>query len=113
MLRSAVQGRRSRPRITATQVESEFGGDHHLLAERSQGLADEFFVCERAVNLSGIKESDAAFHGGSEKRGHLLFVFGRAVRKTHSHTAESDGRDFEITFSKFALLHIQIDRIYR
>src|SRR5438445_7124992 len=40
-----------------------------------------------------------------QKRDHLLFVFGQAVRKAHSHTAEPDGRDFQIALSKFALFH--------
>jgi hypothetical protein len=39
-----------------------------------------------------------------EEREHLLFVFGRTVRPTHSHAAEADGGDFEIV-AEFALLH--------
>jgi len=62
---------------------------------------------KKAISYLGkIEERNAACHGRSEKRDHLLFVFGRAVRKAHSHTAESDGRDFQITFSKFALFHV-------
>ena len=60
MLRSAVQSRRSGPRITAAKVEPELGGDHYLLAKRSEGFANEFFVNVRAVNFSGIEEGDAA-----------------------------------------------------
>ena len=63
VLRPAVQARRSGPRITAAKVEPELGGDHHLLAERSEGFANKFFVSERAVNFSGVEEGDAAFHG--------------------------------------------------
>ena len=100
-----VQARRTRSPIAATQVEPEFGGDHHLLAERSEGFAHEFLVCEGAIHFSGIKERDPAFHGCPKKCGHLLLIFGRPVGKAHSHAAQPDGRDFQITFSKFALLH--------
>ena len=99
VLRPAVQARRTGPRIAATEVEPELGGDHHLLAEGSEGFAHEFFVGERAVDLGGVEECDAAFHGGPEKSGHLLLVFGRAVGKAHSHAAEPEGRDFQIALS--------------
>jgi hypothetical protein len=35
---------------------------------------------------------------------HLLFVTRRAVTEAHAHAAQPDGRDFQITFSKLALL---------
>src|SRR5271157_1372005 len=105
VLGPAIHACRSRPMIGATKIEPEFGGDHYLPAEGSEGFADEFFVQERAVDFCGVKECDAAFNGSTEKRGHLLLVFGRAVGKTHSHAAEPQSRNFEIAFSKFALLH--------
>src|SRR5262245_13482103 len=45
------------------KFEPELGGDHHLLAEGSEGFAYELFVCERSVNFSGVEECDAAFDG--------------------------------------------------
>ena len=105
VLRPAVQARRTGPIVAAAQIEPELRGDDHLLAERSERFADEFLVGERAVNLGGVEERDAAFHGGPKQCGHLLFVLGRTVGKTHSHAAQPDGRDFQITVSKFALLH--------
>ena len=87
------------------QVEPELGGDHHLLAEGSEGFAHKLFVQERAVDLGGVEERDAAFHGRAQQRGHLLFVFGRAVGKAHPHAAEPEGRDFQIALSEFAILH--------
>ena len=106
VLRFAVQPRRSRPRVRSAQIESEFRRDHHLLAKRFQCFAHEFFVGVRAVNFSGIEERNAAFHTRAQKRNHLLFVLGRAVRKTHAHAAEPDRRYFQwIILSKFALLH--------
>src|SRR2546430_15688107 len=88
-----------------TDVESELGRDHHLLAERSEGFADKLFIQEWAVNLGGVEECDTALHGCPQQRGHLLLVFGRTVRKAHSHTAEPESRNFEAAASKFALLH--------
>src|ERR1700730_3655659 len=88
------------------EVKPELGGDHYLIAEGSEGFAHELFVYERAVNLGGVKESDAAFHRCAENRGHLLLIFWRAVRKAHAHAAEPDGRDFQVAVSKFALLHL-------
>ena len=93
-----------RDRIRA-EVEAELGGDDHLLAERSESFAHEFLVDERAVDLGGIEKGDAAFDGGPEQGDHLLLVFGRAVGKTHSHAAQSEGGNFQIAFSQFAFLH--------
>jgi hypothetical protein len=108
VLRPAVEARRTlhSPGIEIrTDVEPKFGGDHHLPAKRSEGFAHKLFVQERAVHFGGVKECDATVHGGTEERGHLLLVFGRAVGKAHSHAAEPDGRYFQIAFSKSAFLH--------
>src|SRR5580704_1926366 len=75
------------------------------LALWSERFAHQFFVHVRAVNFGGVKECDAAFHGGTQNRGHFLLVFRWAIGKAHSHAAEPDGRNFQIAFSKFALLH--------
>ena len=88
-----------------TNFESEFGGDHHSLAHRSQRFADEFFVGERAVNFGRVEKGDATFHRCADKRNHLLLILRRPVAKTHPHTAQPDRRDFQATLSKFALLH--------
>ena len=85
------------------EVEPELGGDHHLLAEGGEGFPREFFVDERTVDLGGVEERDAAFHGGPEKRCHFLLVLGRAVGKAHA--AEAVGRNFQSALSKFARLH--------
>ena len=50
----------SQPLPLRTKVEPELGGDHHAVAYRSERFADELFVRERAVNLGGIEESNAA-----------------------------------------------------
>src|SRR5271166_3496647 len=92
LLGPAVQTCGSGPMIGAAEIEPEFGGDHHLLAERSEGFANQLFVQERAVDLGGVEERDAALHGRPEKGSHLLLIFGRAVRKAHPHTAEPESR---------------------
>src|SRR5438874_6157239 len=101
----AIDPKKTAARISS-EVESEFRGDDHLLAKRSEPFADKFFICKWTVNFSCIKESDAVFDRGMKKRNHLLFIFMGAVRKTHSHAAEPDRRNFQITFPKFALLHV-------
>src|SRR5713101_7707244 len=54
VLRPAVQA----ALLAAVTIESELGGDDHLLAKRSEGLAHEFLVRERAIDLGGVEESD-------------------------------------------------------
>src|SRR6187455_2458776 len=49
------------------QFKTELGGDHHLITERSQGLAHEFFVRKRTISLSRIKEGHTAFHGCADQ----------------------------------------------
>jgi len=93
------------PRQYQIEVEPELGGDYHLIAERSEGFPHELFVDVRFVNLGGVEERDAAFHGCAEKRCHLLLVFRRAVGKAHPHAAKSKGGHFQIALSKFSLLH--------
>src|SRR5271166_2146726 len=87
------------------KLEPKLGGDHHLPTERSESFAHEFFVCERPINLGGVEECDTAFSGRPNYRNHFLFVPRRTVAKTHSHAAEPKGRNFQVAFSKFALLH--------
>src|SRR5262249_16994143 len=87
------------------ELEPELGGNHHLLAEGREGFAHQFFVCDRAIPLRRIEECDAAFDGCPENRDHLLLVSGWTVGKAHSHTAQSESRNFQVAISKFALLH--------
>src|SRR5213594_4259149 len=104
VLRPAVQ---SVPLATVAGVgrPPEFRCDDDFAAKRREGLADKFFVQQRAVDLSGIEECDSPLHGGVQKSNHLLFISWRPVGPAHSHTAKSDSRYFEIPCSKIALLH--------
>ena len=94
------------PAVVEVRLPAEFGGDDHLLAERSEGFADELFVGERAIDFGGVEKGDAELDGGMEERDHLGLVLRRAVGPTHAHAAEADRGDFEIVVvSEFALLH--------
>ena len=65
--------------VVGIGLPAELRGDHHLAAEGSERFAHEFFVHERTVHFGGVEERDAAFHGSTDQRDHLLLVFGRAV----------------------------------
>ncbi len=83
VLRPAVQARRpSSAGSMSVEVEPEFGGDHHLLAEGGEGFAHQFFVRERTIDFGGVEEGDAAFNGRPNQRDHLLLV--RAGRSQSS-----------------------------
>ncbi len=104
VLRTAVQAAPTRSAI-GIRFEPEFGGDHHLVTKWSQRFAHEFFVGERTVNFGGVEERYAAFDGRPNQRDHLLLVRSRTITEAHSHAAEAECRNFQIAFSKFALLH--------
>ena len=88
-----------------TNFEPEFRRDHHLLTKRNETFAHEFLVRERPINFCGVEKCDAAFRRCAKQRDHFLLIFRRAVRKAHSHAAESDRRYFQAALSKFALFH--------
>src|SRR5678815_5169887 len=88
-----------------TKLETELGSNHHFLTERRKRFANEFFIRERTVHFGSIEERDASFDGCSNQRDHLLLFFRRTVAKTHSHAAQPDGRNFQVSLSKFPFLH--------
>ena len=77
------------------QVEPELRRDHDLVADRLERLADELLVGERAVDLRGVEEGDAAVDGGADQRDHLLLVRGRTEGVAHAHAPEADRRDLQ------------------
>ena len=101
--RAGCRGRACLP--SRIDVEAELGGDHHLAAERRERLADQLLVGERAVDLGGVEEGDAALDGRADQRDPLLPVDRRAVAEAQAHAAEADGRDLQAARSQFALLH--------
>src|SRR5262245_2439338 len=90
---------------TSSWFKPKFGCYYDLITKRSEGFTHQLFIGERTIDLSRVEERDAAFHGCPDKRDCLLLIHSGTVAKAHAHTAEADGRDFQITFSKFALLH--------
>jgi len=58
--------------LAGVTVESEFGGDDDLAAERGEGFADEFFIGEGAVDFGRVEEGDALLDGGADDGDHLL-----------------------------------------
>ena len=71
------------------EVEPELGRDHHLIAHRSQRLADQFLVCVGSVNLRRVEKRNAAIDRPANQSDHLsLFRERRRVRKAHAHAPE-------------------------
>src|SRR5262249_40205467 len=88
-------------------VEAELGGDHDLTAKRLQRFAHQLLVGEGTVNLRCVEEGDAPLNRRVKKRDHLLLVANRAVAVAHAHAAETERRDFQITFTECAFLHFE------
>jgi len=80
----------------------------NLVAERSQRLAHQLLVGERAVDLGGVEEVDPTFKSRPDKRDSLLLVDRGTVAVAQSHAAQSDGRNLESAVSKRALLHVAL-----
>src|ERR1017187_263364 len=88
------------------ESEPEFRRDNHLLTKRSERFAHELFIRERSVDLSRIKQCDAALDGSPDDPDHLfLGPRYRAVTGAQPHAAKSDGRDFQFAVSKLPILH--------
>ncbi len=95
-----------------TNLDAEFGGDHHLFSEGSHRFTDERFIRKRAVHLGGIEKRDTAFERRSNQRDHLLLIGKRRVGKAHSHAAEPERRHLQVALSEFALLHCYHPRMF-
>jgi hypothetical protein len=105
-MRSGRLSRSRGPRVPIRiDIEAELGCDDNLAAEGRKALAHEFFVVERAVDLSRVKEGDATLDGGTEKRDCLVLFREGLVAKGHAHASEAEGGDFKIVFPKFAFFH--------
>ena len=85
--------------------EAELGGDDDVVADRLQCLADELLVVERAVDLGGVEEGDAAVDRSAQERDHLVPWGSRAEGLAHAHAAEAEGGDLEASGAESACLH--------
>ena len=72
-LRSAVQP------VRAVDLEAELGGDGDLVADRREGLADQFLVDVGAVDFRGVEERDASLVGVANHADALGSVHARTV----------------------------------
>src|SRR5262245_17773908 len=92
-------------RSVRINVKSEFCRNYDLRTEGSKRLAKQFFILERSVNFSRVEKRNAFFNCGANQRDSVLWIHRLTESEAHSHTAESERRNFQITFSKFALFH--------
>lgn len=71
--------------------ETEFRGDHYVVAAPGNGTADEFLVDERAVDLGGVEEIHAEVQRPPNGADGLLLVAARPrVVVGHRHGAQAD-----------------------
>src|SRR5690349_15492469 len=103
MFRSTVHARRLFG--LRINVEAELGSDHDPVTHGPERFADDFLIGERAINLSRVEEGNASLHRRANEVDALFFTDCGAVAKVQPHATEADYRDFQITVSKFALLH--------
>ena len=85
--------------------ESELRGDHDLVADGLERLADELLIVERPVHLGGVEEGLAAFDSRPGQVDHLRPVGNGQVALAHPHAAEPDCRDLELVDSEHSLFH--------
>src|SRR6202035_3692399 len=69
----------------------ELGGQHDLVPAAGDGLAVQFLVDERAVDVGRVEQRDAQVQGTVDGRGGLL-VIPRAVELRHAHAAQALAR---------------------
>src|SRR5437764_790193 len=105
MFGSAVERRCLRLRASGVNVKAEFCGDDDLLTHGRESFADEFFILERSVNFRRIKKSNASFDGGPNQRDSVFRVNRLIESEAHSHTAETESRNFQTAVSEFSFLH--------
>ena len=86
------------------KVHTEFRRHDGLVPASPECPTEEFLVGIRAIGLRSVEEVDTEINCPVD-RGDRLCLVRFAVQVAHSHTAESNGRDFQVVVSKFALLH--------
>ncbi len=84
--------------------EAELGGNDDLVAPTRDGLADEFFVLERPVDLGRVEKVHAQFDGFMNDRDGFGLV-AAAVSPAHSHAAKSEGGYRQSLRTEFSLFH--------
>ncbi|OIQ69055.1 hypothetical protein GALL_493450 [mine drainage metagenome] len=67
-------------------LESELGGNDHLIAERLDSLAHQFLV-ELAIGFGRIEKRDAALYRRPNESDPFRLLCGRAVVEAQAHAA--------------------------
>ena len=106
-LRSAVQP------VRAVDLEAELGGDGDLVADRREGLADQFLVDVGTVDFRGVEERDASLVGVANHTDALGPVHTRTVvAAAEAHVAEAKFRDFQAAeLSGFHFVCLSLDAL--
>jgi hypothetical protein len=86
--------------------EAELRGDLHLVPHRFEGLADDFFVRERAVHFCGVEEGHTEVHRVPDQRDRVLpgWAAGIAVGAGEAHASQPDLGDGQAGAER-SLLH--------
>ncbi len=82
-------------------LETKFRGQDHLFPPSLQRTAEEFFVGEGAVDLSGI-EKRAAELDRAMNRGDGFGIIRRPVSLAHPHAAQADFGNFQSLRAQFS-----------
>jgi hypothetical protein len=85
--------------------ETEFCGDHNLVAEGCHRFADQRLVHAWAIGLRRVEEGHATLECRPDQGNSGLRVGCRAVAVAQAHAAETEGRDFKTAIAKDALFH--------
>jgi hypothetical protein len=102
-----VLGSAGQPGLAAVRRRRSRTGDDDLLAHGREGLADEFLVAIRAVDLGGVEEGDSAVDRGAQQVDHLAAVARvRAEALAHAHAAEPERGHLQLAGAQDALVHV-------
>ena len=104
-LRPAVQP------VRAVDLEAELGGDGDLVADRCEGLADQFLVDVGAVDFRGVEERDASLVSVANHADALGAVHTRTVvPAAEAHVAEAKLRHLQASqFPGFHCVCLPLD----
>ena len=106
-LRPAVQS------VRAIDLEAELGRDGHLVADRCEGLADQFLVDIGTVDFRRVEERDAALVGIANLTDALGPVNARpVVAAAERHVAEANLRHLQASqFPRFHYVCLPLDAL--
>jgi len=101
MLGTAVRPRH----LAVDNVETEFGGNHHLVAHRTQGFSDHLLIGEGTIDLGRVEEGHTQIDCLADQRNAFILRQPMAVAEVEAHAAEAEGGNLKAAASKSAFLH--------